>query len=286
MKKFLSIVISILMISAMMSVVALADAATISLADVSGLVANEKVSLTPTVSGAAEYTVDVDANAFTVTGGTTAEGISSKTVTAGEAFELVVNASIPATFTSKIRLTAGGTQVKVNVSVADRLVGDVTGDGAVNGVDAAQVLRYAATLSVANANIGTAYIGGNTGSVSEDIFGSAAVTTPLAAPANPVAYYSNGKVYYEFDAVANASSYTITVGSDTFTGITATSGSVTLSGAWNGTDTFNVVAVGDGVTYSDSTAATATITNAPVGAFSAWVTTNGGLDAVTVYELN
>lgn len=323
MKKFLSIVISILMISAMISVVAFADGATISLAAVTGLVAGEKVSLTPTVSGATTYTVEVDTNAFTVTGGTTAAGINSLTVNAGEAFELVVNSSIPATFTSKIRLTAGDAQIKVDVSVADRLVGDVDGNGSVDAIDASQILRAGANLSTAagykaiagnvngdsgtdaidasqilrkganlsvtNANLGVAYIGGNTGSVAEDVFGSAPVATPLDPVTGLTAFYQGGKVYYDFTASANASSYTITVGSETFTGISATSGSVTLANAWDGTGTLavNVVAVGDGTTYTDSTAATTNAVNATAsGALAQWLSDNHLTDvAITVYEI-
>lgn len=323
MKKFLSIVISILMISAMISVVAFADGATISLAAVTGLVAGEKVSLTPTVSGAATYTVEVDTNAFTVTGGTTSAGINSLTVNAGEAFELVVNASVPATFTSKIRLTAGDAQIKVDVSVADRILGDANGlDGVtiydagqilayvlgknvdasfnlaaadankLDGVtiyDAGQVLAYVLGKSYDQAGLGVAYVGGNTGSVAEDIFGSAPVATALDPVTGLTAYYQGGKVYYDFTASANASSYTITVGSETFTGISATSGSVTLANAWDGTGTLavNVVAVGDGTTYTDSTAATTNAVNATAsGALAQWLSDNSLTDvAITVYEI-
>jgi hypothetical protein len=325
MKKFLSIVISILMISAMMSVVALADAATISLSPITGLVAGESVELDVTAADGTTYTVSVNNQVFGLVGGAVSGSITSVDVTAPAKATLTVNSSIPASFTSQIKLQESGKDaIKVDVTVADRLVGDADGSGAVDAIDASQILRagvglstaanYKAiagnvngdsntdaidasqilrkgvSLSVTNANLGVAYIGGNVSMDIVDPFASSApVTTPLDQPADPYAYYNAGKVYYEFGAVANASSYTITVGSETFTGITATSGSVTLANAWDGTGTLavTVTAIGDGSTYSDSTAASTNAVYSNVsGALSAWLSANSISDvAVTVYEL-
>lgn len=147
MRKVLSIVITLLMVSMMIPSMAFAADSDLAVADApsAALVAGESFVITPT-SASANVTVKVNANVFALEGeNITVEGkIESATYAANTAVTITVETSIPeASFVSKIRVEdENGGKVDISVTVDDRLVGDTNNDALVNLSDALQIVAY------------------------------------------------------------------------------------------------------------------------------------------------
>jgi len=307
MRKILSVVLAVLMVSMIIPTMSFA-----AYADITGLVAGETFTVTPT----SDVTVSVNTQVFEIVGGTVATDGKTASIeaTANTAVEIKVKTSIPKEFTSQVKV---GDEF-VNVSVADRILGDVTGEGQVTITDAAIIAAYvgdassvtafkvpaadvdgngSATItdaaliasyvgdasSVSIEGLGTAYLGGDADVTVEDPWTAEPEVKKLATPTGVYAYHQNGTVYFTFDSVESATSYDVKVGDGEATTVTATSGSVAATYA-DGL-TISVVAKADGFDASD--AATANVVDATVsGELATWLANNGLSDvAITVYEI-
>lgn len=308
MRKILSVVLAVLMVSMIIPTMSFA-----AYADITGLVAGETFTVTPTSA----VTVSVNTQVFEIVGGTVAADGKTASIeaTANTAVEIKVKTSIPKEFTSEVKV--GDEFVKV--SVKDRVLGDVSGEGEVTVYDAGLIAAYKANpesvpadfkaqagdvsgegevtvydagliaafkadpTSVSVEGIGTAFLGGDAAITVEDPWTTEPETKKLATPTGVYAYHQNGTVYFTFDSVESATSYDVKVGDGEVTNVTATSGSVAATYA-DGL-TITVVAKADGFDASD--AATANVVDATVsGELATWLETNGLSDvAITVYEI-
>ena len=244
---------------------------------------------------------------------------------------------VPATVEkSKIRITAGSEVIDQYAAIADRYVGDVTGDNKVNSTDASQILIYRAEIELpedqkttvpefkavagdvtgegdinstdasqiliyraeielpeeqkttVNKNMGDGvYLGGNVtpeGGI-KDPFVDAPAVKKLDKPANVYAYAQNGKIYYTFDAVANATAYVIKSGETTIATQETATGSFEYADFVEGMK-ITVTATADGFTDSDPSDEIDVIEADASGALAEWLEANGLEDvAITVHEI-
>lgn len=324
MRKILSVVLAVLMVSMIIPTMSFAAAAGIE--DISGLVAGETFTVTPTSAA----TISVNAKVFDIVDVADVADATIETieVAADTAVELKVRTSVPVEFTSEIKVVVGDTTEYVKVSVADRYLGDVNNDNEANILDITQILYYGAYgdeydgyAEEFNAAAGDVNRDGDTnilditqillygaygadsdqltakgfekhiGGASTDAVVDPWVSEPqkeeLAAPTGLYAYHQNGTVYFTFDSVKGATGYTVKVGDGEEQTFTATSGSVTAAYPAEGTLAITVVAKGDGTTTTDSKAATTNVVDATVsGELATWLSQNGLSDvAITVYEI-
>lgn len=251
MRKVLSIVLALLMVSMMIPSMAFADGTLVTGAPTAALVATESFTLTATEA----VTVKVNASVFDIGGEVDeATNIETKDFAAGE-ITITVEDAIPAEqFTSTIRVEAGEVKQDIVINVDDQLIGDIDCDGSVTPADGAQILTYDAfgidavvsvfklcvcdidgdtsitpadgaqiltydafgIDAVVNKNLNT-YWGGNDTTVNvTDPNYDATVTPPVVAEPLPsvekvTAVVSDGTIYYDFTAVAGGTNYQISV---------------------------------------------------------------------------
>lgn len=309
MRKILSVILAVLMVS-MISTVSFA--ATAGIEDITGLVAGETFTVTPD----SEATISVNAKVFDIVAveGNGDGSIESYKAAAGEAVEIKVGTSIPKEFTSQIKVN----DEFVNVSIADKIIGDVTGEGSVTITDAAVIASYvkdansvsnfkvpvadldgnkSATItdaalvaayvkdpaSVSIAGLGTAFLGGDADVDVTDPWTAEPEVQKLAAPTGVYAYHQNGTVYFTFDSVESATSYDVKVGDGEAQNFTATSGSISATYA----EGLKITVVAKAEGFDSSDAAEANVVDATVsGELATWLANNGLSDvAITVYEI-
>lgn len=321
MRKLISLILAVLMVSMMIPAMALAeDSATP--VDYAGLVAGE--TFTVTANATTSATITVNTQLFSINGAASAtvdavDGVASVEVTVNDSVPAVVEAS-------RIKIEADGVVSYQVAAIADIFVGDAnadgsitdkdavqalrkslslsvdasfsekaadaTGDGLVTDKDAVQILRKSLSLSVENAGIGVDYIGGNAAIEIVDPFEGTtpdvpAEPTALATPANIYAYAQNGKIYYTFDAVEGAEGYSIAVSTlaDAIV-VTDATGSFDCAYTDGLTITVTATTTAEGFVNSAASAAVEVIEADASGALAEWLEANGLEDvAITVHEI-
>ena len=167
---------------------------------------------------------------------------------------------------------------------------DVNNDNNITDKDAIQILRKSLDLSVDNNDLGVNYIGGVADITVVDPFeGTDTPDVPaepeaIATPANIYAYAQDGKIYYTFDAVENATGYDITIG-EAVIPITEATGAFEFAYTEGMTLTVTAKAA-EG--YADSAASEAipVIKADASGALAEWLEENGLTNvAITVHEI-
>lgn len=145
MRKVLSIVLALLMVSMMIPSMAFADGTLVTGAPTAALVATESFTLTATEA----VTVKVNASVFDIGGEVDeATNIETKDFEAGE-ITITVEDAIPAEqFTSTIRVEAGEVKENIEITIKDRLIGDVDGVGGITATDAGYALAAAVGKTV------------------------------------------------------------------------------------------------------------------------------------------